>query len=346
MTRTNKISSSQLFCLLLLSRGVLSIAHGAFSSSGDIQTASIAAAIAAVLSLLISIPVLCLGSKGRESLKSGAGRIISGIYAVYFFYIICVTMTLFTVMRAETSGLRISIIILPLLMIAAAIYGSYKGIEAISRTGTLILFAVAAAFALLCISLSSKCNALNLAPIGSYKISDIINETIIMLGEQSCIPAIIFIYPHIKGSVKKSVILWIVAVFVCIGALALFIASILGDYGSSQSFPVYSWARLSSFGVLQRLDSLFSAIWTAGVFVRLALLFWVLSVSIKYAIGQKTAKFAPVLLGIAALIISIGSPFNGNLREAILNGNALLFATLFCSTVLPLALFIKRKVNR
>lgn len=346
MTHISKISSSQLFCLLLLSRGVLSIAYGAFSDSGNIQTTSISAAIAGVLSLLLSIPGLYLGNSGREMLRDSTGRIISGIYAIYFFYIICVTLTLFTVMRAETSGMRISIVILPLFIVLVAIYGAYKGIEAISRTGVLILFAVVAAFVLLCISLSSKSSALNLAPIGSYKISDIVNQTIIMLGEQSCIPAIIFLYPHIKGNVKKTVVLWIVVAFVCIGSLALFIASILGDYSTSQSFPVYSWARLSSFGVLQRLDSLFSAIWTAGVFVRLSLLFWVLSVSIKYTIGQKTAKFAPVLLGAAALLISIGSPFNSNIRGAVLNGNLLLFATAFCSIVLPIALIIKRKVNR
>lgn len=345
MAKKNKISSTQLFCLLLLSRGVLSIASGAFSGSGNIQSSSIAAAIAGIISLLMSIPALYAANGGREILHSSLGRVVSGIYALYFFYAVCVTLTIFTVMRAETADARISVIILPLLMVITAVYGAYKGIEAISRTGTLILFAVAAAFVLLCLSLFPKSNALNLEPAGALKINDIINETVIMLGEQSCIPAIIFLYPNIKGSVKKTVVSWIFVVFLCIGSLSLFIASILGDYAVSQPFPVYSWARLASFGVVQRLDSVFSAIWTAGVFVRLSLLLWVLSAAVKYAVGRKAAKLAPLIAGAAALAVSAGTPFNSGLRNGILNAPLLLSATAICSAALPALLIIKRRVD-
>lgn len=345
MAQKNKISSAQLFCLLLISRGVLSIASGAFSGAGNIQSSSIAAIAAGIISIIISIPALYAANGGREILRSGFGRVVSGIYALYFFYAICITLTIFTVMRAETADARISFIILPLLMIITAVYGAYKGIEAISRTGALILFAVASAFLLLCLSLFPKSSMLNLAPAGALQINDIISETVIMLGEQSCIPALIFLYPNIKGSVKKTVILWIFVVFLCIGSLSLFIASILGDYAQSQPFPVYSWARLASFGVVQRLDSVFSAIWTAGVFIRLSLLFWVLSASVKYSVGKKAAKLTPIIAGAAALAISVGTPFNLGLRNGVLNAPLLLSATAVCSVVLPAALIIKRRVS-
>ncbi|WP_255883547.1 MULTISPECIES: GerAB/ArcD/ProY family transporter [unclassified Ruminococcus] len=342
----NKISASQLFCLLLLSRGVLSVACGAFSGSGDIGSAALSAVIALIISILLSIPVLYLSKSGTEPLQNGAGRVISGIYALYFFYSVCITMTMFTVLRAETTGLRISIIAVPLIMTAAALYGSYKGIEAIARCGALILFAVVAAFVLLCLSLLSKSDILNLPPVGSYKLSDIITNTVIMVGEQSCIPAIIFIYTHVKGNVKKSVVLWLIVLFVCIFALSLFISSVLGDYALTQFFPVYSWARLSSFGVLQRLDSLFLAVWTAGVFVRLALLFWVISVCVRYAISNTVSKLAPPVFGIFALIIAVAAPFNSAIREAMLNTGVLLFATAFCCLILPAVLIIKRRLGK
>lgn len=341
----SKILSTQLFCLFLLSRGVLGVAYGVFSQSGNMQATAIASAIGGIVSLLISIPCLCLqGDRGL--LRNGFGRVISGFYSFYFFYIICITLTLFTVLRAETSDIKISLLILPLCITVAAIYGAYKGIEAIARTGVLILFAVVAAFVLLCISLFSKSSWLNLAPLGSVKVSDIINETIIIVGEQSCIPAIIFLYPHIKGNVKQSVVWWIIVLFGCFIALALFIASVLGAYSYAQPFPVYSWARLSSFGVIQRLDSLFSAIWSAGIFVRLALMFWALSCAIKYALGNKAAQFLPLLCGAAALGVAVLAPYNSSLRGIVLNGYTLLVATLICSLVLPLILIIKKKVNR
>ncbi len=346
MTRISKISAPQLFCLLLLSRGVLSVAYGAFSSSKSIQSAAIAAVLSGIISVLLSIPVLFLGSGGEKALKSGAGRVISGFYALYFFYVICVTLTLFTVLRAETSGLRISIFVLPLLILITALYGSYKGIEAIARTGSLILFAVITAFVLLCLSLISRSDVLNLAPIGSLKLSDITSDTIIMLGEQNCIPAIVFIYPHVKGKVKSTIILWILVLFACIASLSLFIASVLGNYSDSQLFPVYAWARLSSFGVLQRLDALFLAIWTAGVFARLALLFWVLATAVKYAVGKKTAKFAPVILGAVALLVAVNAAFDNNLREIILNSGLLLSTTVVCSVILPVMLIIKSRFGR
>ena len=203
LTRTNKISAPQLFCLLLLSRGVLSVAYGVFSPSANIQSVALASGAAAIISLLMSIPVLWLGADGRNALRDGMGRVISGFYALYFFYVICVTLTMFTVLRAETSGLRISIYVLPIFILITALYACYKGIEGIARTGALILFAVVAAFILLCLSLMPKSDVLNLSPLGSIKTSEIINETIIMLGEQNCIPAVVFLYPHVKGRVKS-----------------------------------------------------------------------------------------------------------------------------------------------
>lgn len=342
----NRISSTQLFTLLLLSRGVLSVACGAFSGSGNIGCAALSAVIALIASIIISIPVLYLGKCGAQTLKNGTGRAICGIYALYFFYAVCITMTMFTVLLSESSGFRVSIIVLPIFMSAAALYGSYKGIEAISRCGTLILFAVAASFVLLCLSLFSKADLLNLPPVGSYSVSDIISNAVIMIGEQSCIPAVIFIYPHVKGNVKKSVVLWLLVLFVCICSLSLFITSILGDYAGSQLFPVYSWARLSSFGVLQRLDSLFIAVWTAGVFVRLALLLWVLSICLRYAIGTKTSKLAPPVFCIAALVFAAAAPFNRTIRDMILNRNILFFATVFCCVILPAVLILKRRLGR
>lgn len=346
MGSRNRISSSQLFCLLLLSRGVLSVAYGAFSGSGKISSAALSAAIALVLSVLLSIPVLYLSKGGTAMLRRGSGRVISGIYALYFFYAVCITLTMFSVMLSGISGLRFSAVFLPLLMVAAALYGSYKGIEAVSRCGVLILFAVIVSFALLCLSLISKSDALNLPPVGSYAVSDIIKDAVIMVGEQSCIPAIIFIYPHVKGSVKKSVVLWIFVLFISISSLSLFITSILGDYALSQPFPVYSWARLSSFGVLQRLDSLFVAIWTAGVFVRLALLLWVLAVCLRYAFRTKTSKLAPPVLCILALLIAVAAPFNTAIRDTVLNSGFLLFATVFCCVILPAVLIIKRRLSK
>lgn len=344
MGSRNKISSSQLFCLLLLSRGVLSVACGAFG--GNIGSAALSAAIALIASILLSIPVLYLGKDGTAELQSGAGRAVSGIYAIYFFYSVCVTMSMFTVLREETSGMRISVILVPILMAAAAVYASYKGIEAIARCGALILFAVASAFVLLCLSLIPKSDMLNLPPLGSYKVADIIDNAVIMVGEQSCIPAILFIYPHIKGSVKKPTVLWLFVLFACVIFLSLFITSILGDYALSQPFPVYSWARLSSFGVLQRLDSIFLAVWTAGVFVRLSLLLWVLSVCIRYAFGKKLSRLAAPVFGVLALITAVVVPFNTAIRSLVLNPGLLLFATIFCCLVLPFALILKRRLGK
>lgn len=346
MTYTNKISSVQLLCLFSLSRGILSIAYGAFSESGNLQSACISAIISGLFSLLIAIPGLYIGNSARTMLNNTSGKIISGFYALYFFYSICVTLTMFTLMRAETLGAGIPVIILPIIMVIVTLYGAYKGIEAIARTSTLILFAIVTAFLLLCISLFQKSDILNLMPISSMKIADILNDSAIMIGEQSCIPAIIFIYPHIKGNVRKTVGLWILVVFIFIASLSLFVASILGDYSFTQNFPVYSWARLTSFGVMQRLDAIFSAIWTAGIFVRLSLLFWVMSISVRYTFGKKLSKIFTLFLSVAALAISINTPFNESIRKFVLNGSVLLIVTASCSIILPVALIIKKKVNR
>lgn len=347
MTRVSKISSAQLLCLFVLSRGVLSVGYGAFTHSNNIQSTAVSAILAAVVSLLMSVPLLRLGRMGIHEIVHGIGRAAAGIYSVYFFYIIILTLTLFTVLRTESSGLKISIWILPIALLAAAIYGAYKGIEGISRAGALILFMVIAAITLLCLGLISNSSRLNLTPIGALKISDIIRESIIMVGEQSCIPAILFLYPHVKGNVKGSIIFWIMIVFVTTAGMAVFISSVLGDYAQTQSFPVYTWARLSSIGVIQRLDSVFMAIWAAGIFIRLSLLLWALKYSLRYALGRKVGRkicFGTViLLGLAAVIISVNAAYNETFRRLILNGYILAASTIFCSVVLPLLLLIRRR---
>lgn len=347
MTRVSKISSAQLLCLLILSRGVLSVAYGAFTQTGNLQSTALSAALATLISLIICAPVLKLGRRGTHELKNGFGRAAAGIYSIYFLYIIILTFTLFTVLRTETSGLKISIWILPFALLIAAIYGAYKGIEGIARAGVLILFMVTAAIILLCAGLISRSSMLNLAPIGAIKISDIIDETIIMVGEQSCIPAILFLYPHIKGKVKNSVSFWILIVFASIAAMAVFITSVLGDYTETQSFPVYTWARLSSIGVIQRLDSVFMAIWAAGIFARLCLLLWSLKYSLHYALGRAISKklsfFAVSVCGLGAVIISICAAYNNEIRNIILNGYILAASTVICGAVLPIILLIRRK---
>lgn len=347
MTRVSKISSTQLLCLLILSRGVLSVAYGAFTQSGSLQSTAVSAGLAATVSLILCIPTLKLGRCGGCELRYGFGRASAAIYSLYFIYIITMTLTLFTVLRTETSGLKVSIWILPVGLLIAGIYGAYKGIEGIARAGALILFMVIAAIILLCLGLVSSSSWLKLAPVGAIKISDIINESIIMIGEQSCIPAIIFLYPHVKGSVKASVSFWILIVFASIAAMAVFIVSVLGDYTQTQSFPVYTWARLSSIGVIQRLDSVFMAVWAAGIFARLSLLLWSLKHSLRYALGRALSKrlclLAVSLSGFAAVVVSICAAYNSGIREAVLNGYILAASTVICGAVLPIILLIRRR---
>ena len=152
MEKRPAISVSQLFCLLFISRMVVSMTYGnILIGDSEIWDHLISAPICAILTFLILIPIYRLFLMDKkmnvlDNLRELCGEVGIWLIPLYIFYFLIVsfhTVSVFEKFIFNAINPPISVPFLTVLLLFSSCYGAYKGIEAISRaSGLIFLFTV------------------------------------------------------------------------------------------------------------------------------------------------------------------------------------------------------------
>lgn len=347
------ISVAQLFVLLFISRTIVNITYSLYiADTSQMWDNLISTVISFFLTLLMVVPVYLLykRDKPHSILDQGYmafkkfGAAIAILYALYFIWVLCYTLSLFDLFVTDLMNPKISSAVLSFGVIIASIYGAYKGIEALGRTSGLILIAVLAAFVFLVCALTPQIDPLNYKPLFYDGASGTVNGVLLMLARNSCIPALAILLPFAKGNVKKGIGWWCTAIYGSSALVIFLVVGVLGDYLSTQPFPVYSATSVAQIGVFQRMDAVFLGVWTAGIFIKCALFLYLVSLCVKKMWGEKAARISIIVTGAAVLLMTYGITASNALMGILFNNNVLLALTLITAVAVPLiVLFAGRK---
>lgn len=354
MEKRPAISVSQLFCLLFISRMVVSMTYGnILIGNSEIWDHLLSAPICAILTFVILIPIYWLFMMDKkmnvlDNLRDMCGKVgiwLISLYILYFLLISFHTVSVFEKFIFNAINPPISVPFLTVLLLFSSCYGAYKGIEAVSRASGLIFLFTVFAMIFFLISLVSSIEPINYKPLmleGSQSLFDGIK---LLISQSSCIPAMAVLLPMAKGDHKKGIIIWNAGVYLVFAALIMLVVGTMGDFAQTQLFPVYTAAGIGKFGSFKHLDSLYLGIWISGIFIKLSLFLMLTGQGIKKIWGEEARKKSIIIFG---FLISVTSFFSDKLEllSSTFMTNFLIWFLILISVVIPLALLFIRLKNR
>ena len=315
----------------------------------------------AVIGILMTIPALIIAilptyfllKKDREKnildnandISPLLGKVLAFLYAAAFIYLILIVIGRYdlfvtSVMLPEApSGVITAIIVV------AACYMVWMGIEAICRSSTLyaVLFTLTAVFVYS--TLIKRFDILNFEPLfyRGYKPSftamlDATSRTdeLLMLG---------LLVPRIKGNIKKSFLTFVLIGMGVIASIFLMMYGILGQYSETQLFPVFTFTTMAGVSVFKRLEPILTCTWLLGITTKTAVLLYLIISCLKVSFNLKSRKIPIILIGILLIPITIimNKSFKGVTEYQGIQVFYISFA--FFAIIVPLFLIIAKKIK-
>lgn len=276
--RYPKISTSQLFCVLLLSRLSAETVYPR-TSSGTAMEAILALIISEVIRLLLALPLIIYSFNGsnvhravynKNRLLGWAGAVFAAILLFSATVRTMLNMSQFASKNLLPDGAMWLVFVLAA---GFAVYSAFMGVEGLARSGA--IFLVAATLITLAVMLAdipyinrSSFESLIQFGDGSSLAGDVI-ERVMRGGDYLVFGALL---PYASRN-RKSGLGRTALLFALISTLAALCVTVMNClvlrelYGQSE-FPFLAAASLSDISLFKRLDGLAAAIWSLGAAFR------------------------------------------------------------------------------
>lgn len=355
MRKDSVITVPQLFGMLFISRMVVNITYNPYmSSNGDLTDHLLSAILSYFLTFLLVIPVYLLYRRRKEMTLADYSYFLFGnyaagvilIYVVYYLLVSCYTLSLFDTFITNVMSPKVPIWALSIAVIITACYGAWKGIEALARASGIILVIICISMIFLACALLPEVETVNFTPFLYDGPKNMITGVCFMISRTSCISVLAMLLPFVKGSVKKGILAWNTSVHFVIFLMLFIIIGSLGDYLKTQVFPIYAATSIAEIGMFKRLDALFLGIWTTGLFAKMALFLYLISLCIQRIWGRKAGRWSIAVGGAVVVIGSVVLSESRALSQIIYDWRVLLPITLLVSLVIPIILLIIDSIKR
>lgn len=356
MTKKSVITVPQLFGMLFISRMIVNITYNPYmASQGDVVDHLLSAGIAYLLTFALVIPVYLLYKRRPGmNLADNAYYLLGGktaiavvmLYVLYFLLVSCYTLSLFDSFVTNVMSPKVPLLVLSIAIMITACYGAWKGIEALARSSGIILIGVCIALIFLICALLPMIEPENYPPFLYDGPQYMTNGVFLMIARTSCIPVLAMLLPLVKGNVKKGIFVWNTATYLVIAAMIFTMIGCLGDYLKTQVFPIYAATSVAEIGMFKRLDALFLGIWTTGLFVKMALFLYLISLCFTRMWGKKAGKISILAGGAVIVAVSVLLVESRDLSRFIYDWRFLLPCTLLVSVVIPLVLLAVDSVKK
>lgn len=352
MEKRPSISVGQVFSMLFISRMVVSMTYGTLLiGDSEIWDHIVSAPVAFLITFLLILPIyklFCMDKKmnlmdNARELMGRIGWVFIIFYIIYYLLISFHTLAIFNNFIINTVNPPISLPLLSVILLVSSCYGAYKGVEALVRTAGFIFMATLLSVVFLGASLFSSVEAINFIPL-FYNGSESFFEGLeYMISQSACIPALAVLFPLAKGNHKRGIIWWNSGVYTVFVIIIILITGTMGDFASTQLFPVYTAAGIGKFGSFRHLDVVYLGIWMSGIFLKLSLFLLLAGEGIKNIMGEKYRKISIIVFG---ALMAVFPTFYENfsiLREPFVT-EFLLVYLLILTIVIPIVLIILKKI--
>lgn len=273
-----KISPSQLFCVLMLSRLSAEIVYPR-SSGGTPLEAVLAAAISELLRFIVALPVIVYSFKGtnvhravysKNRALGWIGAVFAGLLLLAAALRTLIGLSQFAVKNLLPGG---AMWIVFALGVGFAVYSVVMGTEALARSGA--IFLIAAALVTVAVMLGNI-PYINDRSIESFTrlgdwtalVGDVI-ERLMRSGEYLIFAAMLpYVSHNRKSELGRTALLF--ALFSTIAAVGITVMNslVLREMYGLCEFPFLAAASLSDISLFKRLDGFAAAVWSLGAAFR------------------------------------------------------------------------------
>lgn len=276
-----KVGLAQVVLVMLIGR-ILVVFTGAVSG-GYTEADMLSVLLGLPVVALMGIPILLFCKKhgqsiglleGAECLGKPVGKMISMIYAAYFFLVGVIGVGKFDfffghIMPRMPQNLSVAVIIL-----VPTLYAVLKGLEAILRAGSILAVVCLAALA---VTVGALVPRMEIANLVSPYLSDwnrVIFGVLNFAAQTPEIVALGVLAPYLQGSAKHGYHVFIFSSTAAIFTMVTVTIAVLGSYGVVTKFPFYTATGVFQLGSFQNLDALQIAVWTLGGFLKSSFFLW------------------------------------------------------------------------
>lgn len=310
-----------------------------------------------ILAFLVYIPLFLIAknNEGKCFLeltaeKSKATAIAFGIVLVIFLaYLMTETTVRLDYYATSTIFDAAPAIILLLFVAAACIYGTVKGIEAVTRTGIIISAGFFLLLLLVAVASVPLIETDHLYPAFFDRPNEFLSEVIAEFSRNS--EAVIFavLCRRVRKDSEKTVILSLSLSCGILLLMTFFYNTVLGEYLNEVNFPFYTLSSVADISVLQRLNGLDVVVWFMAAIMKLSLFAIAIREIFMIVFGNMTFSLwagilSPVITSVLTYFIT-GEPKIFKLMIGIRETG---IPTLLTVGILPLAALIigkRRKKN-
>ncbi len=310
LTRT-QLTTMQLFIIMLLSRLFVTLMYmsptGFKINSSDLMLQIF---IGAILTFITAIPAFLLVRddnkngliKRCDDASNAFGKTAAVLFLIAFLFWAMRTLVRFDVFVSTVIFPESDVRWFLLILVICSLYSVIMGIDVLGRTAQIFVTLVAFSIIFVMVSTANRLSITNFTPMmydGLYRP--------FQAGVSTMASCIELTYPlifkdKIKSKPTACVFPWAGAIMSILLVITFWGAGVLGDFTSTQLFPVFSLTTLTSVGFLERLDVFLTAAWVVCVFVKIAICINIVQVCLTELFKSLSEKKAML---ISATIISI-----------------------------------------
>lgn len=310
-----------------------------------------------ILTFILYIPLFLIAgnNEGKCFLELTKERnkpttIVFGIvYIIFLAYLMTETTIRLDYYATSTIFDAAPALILLLFVGIACIYGTVKGIEAVTRTGIIISAGFFILLLLVAIAVIPVIETEHLYPAFLDRPGEFLSEVIAEFSRNS--EAVIFaiLCRRIRKDGKKTIILYLSLSCGILLLMTFLYNTVLGEYLNEVNFPFYTLSSVSDISVLQRLNGLDVVVWLMAAIIKLSLFAIAIREIFMILFGNETLSLwagllSPVITSILTYFIT-GEP---KIFKLMINIRETGIPTMLTVGILPLAALIigkRRKKN-
>lgn len=326
MLEGGKISPKQVWWLIIttiLSTSILFLPAAMFRKAK--QDSWLSVILITLLGLVVGFIITKLGTRFPGQTIIGyspqivgqiLGKLIGFIYILYFLHINAVIIREFGEFLTTVFYLNTPIVLIIATIVLLSASAVRNGLEVISRVNELVFPAIILFLVLVFILILPDLTCTPLQPVladglmpvvkGAYPAALFFGEVIVVA---MILPAVNRPKQAFVAVSKALGVIGLFGMVLMLELIALFCVEV-----AQLQFPLLSLIRyISLFGFLERIDALVMVIWVGGVFIKITVFYYCLSVSTAEFFNLKTYK--PVVLPLGVMLVALSIILFSNTME-------------------------------
>lgn len=224
-----------------------------------------------------------------------------------------------------------------LFALIACLYGTVKGLSAVTRAGVVIAGGFLVLLILVICGVAQDVRLSYLTPTLVERPGDLLSEVLSEFSKNTEAVVFLALCSQVREKARRSLYVYFGLTLSAMLLMTFLYNTVLGEYLDRTSFPFYLLSSLSDVSLFQRLDGIDAAVWTTAAIIKLSLMTAAAAGAVKSAFGGRRAPRLTAML-LLALASAAGILFSNHTADFIAVSRIPQTGILIFIAALPIAL--------